>query len=40
MKAAIGDAVFMAAMESNSDLIKMQCYAPLLVNVKKLPPAF
>src|SRR5207244_7460134 len=33
MKAAIGDAVFMAAMERNSDLIKMQCYAPLLVNV-------
>ena len=33
LKAAIGDAVFMAAMERNSDLIKMQCYAPLLVNV-------
>jgi alpha-N-arabinofuranosidase len=33
MKAAIGDAVFMAAMERNSDLIKMQCYAPLFVNV-------
>ncbi|HVV02188.1 MAG TPA: alpha-L-arabinofuranosidase C-terminal domain-containing protein, partial [Verrucomicrobiae bacterium] len=33
MKAAIGDAVFMAAMERNSDLIKMHCYAPLLVNV-------
>lgn len=33
MKAAIGDAVFMAAMERNSDIIKMQCYAPLLVNV-------
>jgi alpha-N-arabinofuranosidase len=33
MKAAIGDAVFMAAMERNADLIKMQCYAPLLVNV-------
>lgn len=33
MKAAIGDAVFMAAMERNSDLIRMQCYAPLLVNV-------
>ena len=33
MKAAIGDAAFMAAMERNSDLIKMQCYAPLLVNV-------
>jgi alpha-N-arabinofuranosidase len=33
MKAALGDAVLMAAMERNSDLIKMQCYAPLLVNV-------
>jgi alpha-L-arabinofuranosidase len=33
MKSAIGDAAFMAAMERNSDLIKMQCYAPLLVNV-------
>lgn len=31
--AAIGDAAFMTAMERNSDLIKMQCYAPLLVNV-------
>jgi alpha-N-arabinofuranosidase len=33
LKAAIGDAVFMAAMERNSDLIKMQSYAPLFVNV-------
>jgi alpha-N-arabinofuranosidase len=33
MKAALGDAVFMAAMERNSDLILMQCYAPLFVNV-------
>jgi len=33
MKAALGDAVFMAATERNSDLIRMQCYAPLLVNV-------
>jgi len=33
LKSAIGDAVFMAAMERNSDLIKMQCYAPLFVNV-------
>jgi alpha-N-arabinofuranosidase len=32
-EAAIGDAAFMAAMERNSDLIKMQCYAPLFVNV-------
>jgi len=33
LKAALGDAVFMAAMERNADLIKMQCYAPLLVDV-------
>ena len=33
LKNAIGDAVFMAAMERNADLIKMQCYAPMLVNV-------
>lgn len=33
LKAAIGDSVFMAAMERNADLIKMQCYAPLFVNV-------
>lgn len=33
LKNAIGDAVFMAAMERNADLTKMQCYAPLFVNV-------
>ncbi len=33
MKAALGDAAFMAAMERNSDIILMQCYAPLLVNI-------
>jgi len=33
LRAALGDGVFMAAMERNSDLIKMQCYAPLFVNV-------
>jgi alpha-N-arabinofuranosidase len=33
MKAALGDAAWMAAMERNSDLIKMHCYAPLFVNV-------
>jgi alpha-N-arabinofuranosidase len=33
MKAALGDAVFMAAMERNSDVILMQCYAPMFVNV-------
>ncbi|HEX5400533.1 MAG TPA: alpha-L-arabinofuranosidase C-terminal domain-containing protein [Verrucomicrobiae bacterium] len=33
LKAALGDAVFMTAMERNSDLIKMNCYAPMFVNV-------
>jgi alpha-N-arabinofuranosidase len=33
MKAALADAAWMAAMERNSDIIKMHCYAPLLVNV-------
>jgi alpha-N-arabinofuranosidase len=33
MKAALGDAAFMAAMERNADLVTMQCYAPLLCNV-------
>lgn len=33
MAAALGDAAWMAAMERNSDLVIMQCYAPLLVNV-------
>src|SRR5206468_3942192 len=33
MKSAIGDGVFMAAMERNSDIITMQCYAPLFANV-------
>jgi len=33
MKAALGDAVWMASMERSSDIVKMQCYAPLFVNV-------
>jgi alpha-N-arabinofuranosidase len=32
-KAALADAAWMAAMERNADLIVMQCYAPMLVNV-------
>lgn len=35
MKAAIGDAAFMAAMERNSDLVTMQCYAPLFANLNE-----
>ncbi len=33
MRAAIGDAAWMTEMERNSDLVIMNCYAPLLVNV-------
>ncbi len=33
MQAAIADAAWMAAMERNSDIVVMQCYAPTLVNV-------
>jgi alpha-N-arabinofuranosidase len=32
-KAALGDAAFMAAMERASDLVTMQCYAPLFANL-------
>jgi alpha-N-arabinofuranosidase len=33
MKSALGDAAWMVAMERNSDVVVMQCYAPMLVNV-------
>jgi alpha-N-arabinofuranosidase len=33
MRAAIGDAAFMTQMEKNADIVIMNCYAPLLVNV-------
>jgi alpha-N-arabinofuranosidase len=33
MKVALGDAAFMASMERNADLIIMNCYAPLFINV-------
>lgn len=33
MKAALGDAAWMTAMERNADRVTMHCYAPLLVNV-------
>ncbi len=32
-KATLGDAAWMTAMERNADIIVMQCYAPMLVNV-------
>jgi alpha-N-arabinofuranosidase len=33
LRAAIGDAAVMVQMERNSDIVVMNCYAPLLVNV-------
>jgi alpha-N-arabinofuranosidase len=33
MKAAIGDAAFMTQMEKNADIVVMNCYAPMFVNV-------
>ena len=33
MQAALGDAAWMTGLERNSDLVLLQCYAPLLVNV-------
>ena len=33
MSAAIGDAAFMTQMEKNSDIVVMNCYAPMFVNV-------
>lgn len=33
MKSALGDAAYMTGLERNSDIVAMQCYAPLLVNV-------
>ncbi|HXS68894.1 MAG TPA: alpha-L-arabinofuranosidase C-terminal domain-containing protein, partial [Candidatus Polarisedimenticolia bacterium] len=33
MRAALGDAAWMAGLERNSDVVVMHCYAPLLVNI-------
>lgn len=35
MNAALGDAAWLTGMERNSDLIIMQCYAPLLTNINR-----
>ncbi len=35
LKAALGDAAWMIGMERNADIIVMQCYAPLLVNINR-----
>lgn len=36
MAGALGDAVWMCGMERNSDLVLMECFAPLFVNVSQL----
>ncbi len=33
MNSALGDAAFLTGLERNADVVVMQCYAPLLVNV-------
>jgi alpha-N-arabinofuranosidase len=33
LRAAIGDAAFMTQMENNADIVVMNCYAPMFVNV-------
>ncbi len=33
LKCTLGDAAFMTGLERNSDVVRMACYAPLLVNV-------
>jgi len=36
MAGALGDAVWMCCMERNSDVVLMECFAPLFVNVSQL----
>jgi len=36
MAGALGDAAWMTGMERNADVVNMQCYAPLFVNVSDL----
>ena len=33
LRSALGDAAFLGGLERNADLVVMQCYAPLMVNV-------
>ncbi len=35
LQAALGDAAWLTGLERNSDVVAMQCYAPLLVNVNE-----
>jgi alpha-N-arabinofuranosidase len=36
MAGALGDAVWMCGMERNADVVRMECFAPLFVNVSQL----
>jgi alpha-N-arabinofuranosidase len=38
MAGALGDAAWMTGLERNSDVVVMQCYAPLFANVSDLKP--
>jgi alpha-L-arabinofuranosidase len=38
LSAALGDAVFLMALERNSDVVNMESYAPLLTNVNRANP--
>ncbi len=35
LKAALGDAAWLTGLERNADVVVMQCYAPLLVNINR-----
>jgi alpha-N-arabinofuranosidase len=39
LNAALADAAFVMGLEKNADIVPMQCYAPLLVNVSPADPA-
>ncbi|HEY7118005.1 MAG TPA: alpha-L-arabinofuranosidase C-terminal domain-containing protein [Tepidisphaeraceae bacterium] len=39
LNAALADAAFVMGLEKNADVIPMECYAPLLVNVSPADPA-
>jgi alpha-N-arabinofuranosidase len=39
MAGALGDAAWMTGMERNSDIVLMECYAPLFVNVSRISGA-
>jgi alpha-N-arabinofuranosidase len=39
LNAALADAAFVMGLEKNADVVPMECYAPLLVNVNPADPA-